>query len=601
VNAVGASGTDVVAGGPFETYGGVPRRDLAAIDLTSGMPTAFHAAISEQFAGFSSVDSVALGDGVLWAAGNFSTTGPSPLGGLAAFDPTTGARTTFNQSLNGGGAVHALAASGSTVYLGGSFNHIGVTPRQNAALLRHVPGDEGEVLRFDADVNGDVTALALAGDTLYLGGPFDRINTTGGGAVRNHLGAVDSTSGDVLPFDPNVNGPVRALQVDGGTLFAGGAFTTVNGTEARQRLAALDRLTGAARSWRADADAPVNALALHGRTLFAGGPFTQVGAATRPGVAAIDADSAAVADWPPFELTTDPISGGLFPGPQPTVPVTHALAVGGSTGLVAGGDFRLTAPGLRAIHLAAFLLPPLAPQAPTATAGDGQATVAFTPPAGDGGSPITSFTVTASPGGRTASGSGGPLTVTGLDNGTSYTFTATAANAVGTGPSSAPSNAVTPRAPVPGGGPDRTKPRLLSFTATRKRFAVGKQRTPPNGTATATATRKRKRAKKGTTLKLDLSEAARVRFAVLVKKTGRKVGRKCRKPTRKNRRRKRCTRLVAKGAFSRSAPQGRSKVAFSGRIGRRALRRGRYVIRATPTDAAGNKGSRRALSFTIAR
>jgi hypothetical protein len=596
INALGAAGTDVVAGGAFETYGGVPRRDLAAIDLTTGLPTAFHAPIDEQLAGFSSVDSLAVGDGVLWAAGGFATTGPSPLAGLAAFDPQSGAQTTFNLGLNSGGAVHALAASGSTVYLGGNFTTIGGTPRRNAALIQHVPGDQGEVLRFDADLNGDVTALALAGDTLYLGGLFDRINTTGVGAVRNRLGAVDSTSGDVLPFDPNVDGRVRALQVDGGTLFAGGDFTTVNGSEARQRLAALDRLTGAARTWRADADAPVNALALHGRTLFAGGPFTQLGAATRPGIAAIDADSAAVADWPPSEFTTDPISGGT---PQPTVPVTHALATGGSTGLIAGGDFRLTAPGLRAIHLAAFRLPPLAPQPPTATAGDGQATVAFTPPAGDGGSPITSFTVTASPGGRTASGSGGPLTITGLDNGTSYTFTVTASNTVGTGPPSLPSNAVTPQGPGGGGGGDTTKPVLRSFTATRKRFRVGPRRTPANGTATAAA--KRKRAKPGTTLKLNLSEAAKVRFAVLLKTSGRKVGKACRKPTRKNRRRKRCTRLVAKGSFTRSARKGRSKVTFSGRIGKRALKRGRYVMRATPTDAAGNRGSRRSLSFTIVR
>ena len=39
--------------------------------------------------------------------------------------------------------------------------------------------------------------------------------------------------------------------------------------------------------------------------------------------------------------------------------------------------------------------------------------------------------------------------VTGLTNGTSYTFTVAATNAIGTGPASAPSNAVTPNA-LPG-------------------------------------------------------------------------------------------------------------------------------------------------------
>ena len=73
----------------------------------------------------------------------------------------------------------------------------------------------------------------------------------------------------------------------------------------------------------------------------------------------------------------------------------------------------------------------------------------FTPPASNGGSAITSYTATASPGGKTVSGSGSPLKVTGLTNGTSYTLTVSATNALGTGVPSASSNAVTP-ATVPG-------------------------------------------------------------------------------------------------------------------------------------------------------
>ena len=92
--------------------------------------------------------------------------------------------------------------------------------------------------------------------------------------------------------------------------------------------------------------------------------------------------------------------------------------------------------------------PPDAPTNATATAGDGQATLTWTAPTSDGDSPLTGYTVTASPGGQTATVSGDLTTaiVTGVTNGTAYTFTVKATNAVGTGPASAPSNSVTPSA-----------------------------------------------------------------------------------------------------------------------------------------------------------
>jgi large repetitive protein len=87
---------------------------------------------------------------------------------------------------------------------------------------------------------------------------------------------------------------------------------------------------------------------------------------------------------------------------------------------------------------------PGAPRSVTAVAGNGTATVDFVAPSSDGGSPVYSYTVTASPGGATASGFSSPVTVSGLTNGTAYTFTVTATNTHGTGPASLPSNSVTP-------------------------------------------------------------------------------------------------------------------------------------------------------------
>ncbi len=87
---------------------------------------------------------------------------------------------------------------------------------------------------------------------------------------------------------------------------------------------------------------------------------------------------------------------------------------------------------------------PNAPTIGTATGGNAQASVAFTAPANTGGSVITSYTVTSSPGGITGTGASSPIVVTGLANGTAYTFTVVATNIYGAGPSSAASNSVTP-------------------------------------------------------------------------------------------------------------------------------------------------------------
>ncbi len=89
--------------------------------------------------------------------------------------------------------------------------------------------------------------------------------------------------------------------------------------------------------------------------------------------------------------------------------------------------------------------PPGAPTGVAATSGmNGQVSVGWTAPASNGGSPITSYTVTSSPGGFTCTTSGGYCGVTGLTNGVSYTFTVTATNASGTGAASAVSPVAVP-------------------------------------------------------------------------------------------------------------------------------------------------------------
>jgi len=117
--------------------------------------------------------------------------------------------------------------------------------------------------------------------------------------------------------------------------------------------------------------------------------------------------------------------------------------------------------GSSAFSAASNTVTPLAPTAPSApgavsaSAGNGFAIVAWTAPASTGGSAITSYTVTTLTGGvpvglpTVVSADFTDTVITGLTDGTTYTFTVHATNAIGSSPESLPSNAVTPLAPPP--------------------------------------------------------------------------------------------------------------------------------------------------------
>lgn len=102
---------------------------------------------------------------------------------------------------------------------------------------------------------------------------------------------------------------------------------------------------------------------------------------------------------------------------------------------------------------------PSAPLAVSATAGDKSANVSWLDPIDDGSSPITGFTVTATPGNTSIDVGPGATSASfaGLRNGTSYTFVVRATNAVGTGVASARSNPVIP------GSLDQTAPQLQAL------------------------------------------------------------------------------------------------------------------------------------------
>src|SRR5262245_175893 len=218
-------------------------------------------------------------EGKLYIGGGFTRVAP-PTGGAAPVDSATGLVSWFPKVR---GVVYAIAADGSGgVYLGGQFTSVGGAPITN---LVHVLADHS-IAPWNPAPNSDVKALTVSGGTLYIGGQF----TTLGGLPRNHIGAIEISSGNVTSWDPNANGNVRTLVVSGTTVYAGGDFTSIGG-QTRGFIAALDATTNTsnATGWDPNANSAVLALAVSGNTVYAGGDFTNIGGQTRNFVAALDA------------------------------------------------------------------------------------------------------------------------------------------------------------------------------------------------------------------------------------------------------------------------------------------------------------------------
>jgi hypothetical protein len=108
-------------------------------------------------------------------------------------------------------------------------------------------------------------------------------------------------------------------------------------------------------------------------------------------------------------------------------------------------------------------------------------------------------------------------------------------------------------------------------------------------------------APRGTVFRYTLSEAAQMSIEIQRRAAGRRVGRRCRPPSPRLRKRRRCTRWLGRGALAAPAVAGQNSTPFSGRIGRRTLKPGRYRARLAATDGAGNRSAERRVRFRIVR
>ncbi|MEQ1517352.1 MAG: fibronectin type III domain-containing protein [Usitatibacteraceae bacterium] len=157
---------------------------------------------------------------------------------------------------------------------------------------------------------------------------------------------------------------------------------------------------------------------------------------------------------------TAPVDGGNPISSYRVNCAPQGVATGSASPIVVGGlsngttyNCSVTAtngvgpgPASAPVNVTPFTLPG-APTIGAATPGNTTASIAFTPPASNGGSAITGYTATCNPGAISAASAVSPININGLTNGTAYTCTITASNAAG--PSAASGAVIVVPATVP--------------------------------------------------------------------------------------------------------------------------------------------------------
>lgn len=319
--------TDSVLYMAANVIGGKNRAGAFNFDLNTEQVTPYDPYVTN-------VRTIALSGDICYLGGNFSTINGEDRGRLAATNAYNGILYPWNPNANN--QVNALSISGDDAYFVGSFTSVSSTTRNRVAAVDSDPTIASPTLRsWDPNANGQVTELIINGNDAYIGGFFTTIN----GSTRNRLAAIDNDTSIASPtvrvWDPNCGSVVNTMVLDGADLYIGGSFTDINSVS-RSRIAAIESDTSVAsptvRNWNPSAGSTVTTMALSGDHMFVGGFFTSIAATSRSRLAAIDSDTSVgtptVRAWNP----------GADDQPEIILPHNNRVYVGGDFNVISGTD-----------------------------------------------------------------------------------------------------------------------------------------------------------------------------------------------------------------------------------------------------------------------
>jgi hypothetical protein len=464
VNSLAISGSTIYVGGLFETAGGQSRNNLAEISLSTGLATAWNPNVTGSVG--TAVNSLVISNTTLYIGGYFSAAGGQSRNNLAEISLSTGLATAWNPNVNL--EVKTLALSSSTIYIGGSFTSVGGQTRNRLAEINL---NSGLVTSWNPDSNGQINSISLSSSYLFAVGYADTIG--GQYFYPVAIAKISLADASIASWDTQPSSYANVVASNSSTVYLGGSIIFFIGQSYTVTLGAVNLTTGEKIEWLPFSESStepfiseeVYALQVdNDGNIYAGkGPLFLYYANATPSApeslsATVEAGQSTLSWTAPSYIGNSALTqymvkykahnAGSYTTFGTTTPATTSMVV---TGLTNGTeyDFQVIASNTQgdsdpASASATPVDVPTAPLSVVAVRGLNSALVSFNQPVSNGGSVITSYTVTSSPGGFSAIASSSPIIVSGLTNGIGYTFTVIATNIVGNSPSSTPSNIVVP-------------------------------------------------------------------------------------------------------------------------------------------------------------
>jgi len=206
----------IYAGGQFTMCGSSAARNIARYDPSTGRWSALGEGINTSDFPQQGIFALAIYEGNLIAGGRFTSAGRANASNLAYWNGQQW--TEFNGGANG--AVNALLAANSVLYVGGSFGQIGNVSTPFAAQFSNNQWQPLDSVSSSYSLAGPVVDIAIANRELYFAAEFsieDELR-------RDYLARWDGS--DWHSLGAGVNGEVLSISEHAGQLIAAGAFTS---------------------------------------------------------------------------------------------------------------------------------------------------------------------------------------------------------------------------------------------------------------------------------------------------------------------------------------------------------------------------------------